>query len=345
MSEALRPTRLAEFGGQPHLADELGIILASAAARNKLPDHMLFAGPPGLGKTTLAEIIANELGVALVSTSGPLLEKPAVLAGLLTSLKGPSVLFIDEIHATPRHVEEVLYPAMEDGHMDISVGEGRAERTLRVPVKDFCLIGATTKVGMVSEPLRTRFGFTGRLQLYAEHDLAAIVSRSAALLANELDGELSLSFDDDAAAVIASRSRGTPRVANNLARRVRDYAVANRLAMVDGETAVAALATFGVDELGLDRVARDILEALVQSFDGGPVGLNTLAATVGEAPQTVEDAYEPHLMRAGLLRRTPRGRIATPAAYAHLGEGDPSAVVQLRMSAFDRLDDTPPADA
>jgi Holliday junction DNA helicase RuvB len=330
VTETLRPTTLAEFGGQPDLVAELEIILSSAAKRQKLPDHMLFAGPPGLGKTTLATIISTELGLPLVVTSGPALEKPAMLAGVLTSLKAPSLLFIDEIHRMPLTVEEILYPAMEDGHMDLTIGEGATARTVRVPVQAFCLVGATTQVGLVSEPLRTRFGFTGRLRLYDDADLARIVSRSAELMGLELSSE--------AAAMIASRSRGTPRVANKLTQRVRDFAVAGDVDDVDAEVTASALAAFGVDELGLDRTARDLLEALVRNFDGGPVGLNTLSAFIGEAPQTVEEAYEPHLMRAGLLRRTPRGRVATEAAFAHVG-ATPTAPSQLTLSAFSALDE------
>ena len=309
-SDPLRPARLDEFVGQPEVSRELGIIVSAAVGRDQLPDHLLLVGPPGTGKTTLAHIVAAEAGVPLVTTSGPALERPGDLAGLLTRLGGPSVVFIDEIHRLPRAVEEALYPAMEDQVLDLVIGDGAAARPLRLPLSPFCLVGATTQAGLLAAPLRDRFGFTARLRPYSADALAHIVSRSAVLL----DTELAYG----AAAEIAGRSRGVPRVANAWLRRVRDWAQVHDQAPVTAELAARALDEFGVDRLGLDAMARAILEAVCVTFRGGPVGLNALAATVGEAPETVEVVYEPYLARLGFLARTPRGRVATDAAYAHL---------------------------
>lgn len=310
-TDALRPTTLTDFGGQPELVRDLGILINAARGRGQLCDHILLSGPPGLGKTTLAGVIAQELHVPLVTTSAPALAKAGDVASLLSSLNTPSVVFVDEIHALPVAAEEMLYSALEDGVLDFVVGEGVKSRTLRVNLTPFVLVGATTQSGALSAPLRDRFGFHGRVKLYDSDSLAAIVKRSANLL--------SVAIDDDAAAIIAGRSRGTPRVANRWLRRVRDWAQVHTHEHVNAQVATTALDMFGVDELGLDELGREILLTLISQFRGGPVGVNTLAAAVGEAPATIEEVYEPHLMRSGLLARTPRGRVATEAAWAHLG--------------------------
>jgi holliday junction DNA helicase RuvB len=309
-NEALRPETLEEFTGQPDVARHLGIVLGAAAQRGELPDHILFSGPPGLGKTTLAAIVAAECKAAFMVTSGPAIERPGDLAALLSGITVPTVVFIDEIHRMPRQVEEVLYPAMEDGVLDFVVGEGQKARTVRLPLAPLCIIGATTQAGMLSAPLRDRFGFQARLRLYDELDLARIVQRSANLLGCRIS--------EQAAVVVAGRSRGTPRIANTLLRRVRDFA---QLAESDITEDVAhdALSAFGIDAAGLDRLGVDILRALCETFRGGPAGLTAIAAAVGEAPGTVSEVYEPYLMSQGLLARTPRGRIATPEAFEHLG--------------------------
>lgn len=332
--DALRPATLAEFGGQPHVAREIGIILGAARERGDLPDHLLFAGPPGLGKTSLANIVAGECGLGFVASSGPVLDKPAQLISLITTLAGPSVVFIDEIHRLPTQVEELLYPAMEDGVLDIVIGEGARARAVRLTLQPFVLVGATTQVGLLSAPLRDRFGFIAKLRLYDTDELAKIVARSARMLGMDLTG--------DAAHEIASRSRGTPRVANSLLRRVRDYASSVGKALIDGRVAADGLNAFGVDRLGLDRAAREILETLIDTFDGGPTGLTTLANAVGEASSTVEEVYEPHLLRTGLITRTPRGRVATIRAYEHLGL-TPTATALAHAQADTGSDDTPPA--
>lgn len=327
--DALRPQTLAEFGGQADLVRELSIILASARARDTLTDHMLLAGPPGLGKTTLAAIMARELGVDFVSTAGPALERPANVISVLTSLTGPAVVFLDEIHRLPVTVEETLYPAMEDGVLDVLVGDGARARPVRIPLKPFVLIGATTQSGLLSAPLRDRFGFVGKLGLYDEQALTGIVERSAKLIEQEITVE--------GCRVIASRARGTPRLANAWLRRVRDYAAAGGHETVDDKLATEALDAFSIDALGLDRTGRDLLRALVEQFDGGPVGLNTLAAAVGETPTTLEEVYEPFLLRQGLLARTPRGRTATARAYEHLGA---KVTSESAPALFDNLDDS-----
>jgi Holliday junction DNA helicase RuvB len=307
----LRPRRLAEFVGQPRLREHLEIMLTAAKRRGQAVDHVLFAGPPGLGKTTLAGIIANDLGARLQPTSGPALERAGDLAAILTNLDDGDVLFIDEVHRLPRPVEEVLYPAMEDFQLDIVIGKGPTARTIRLDLPRFTLVGATTRTGLITGPLRDRFGFVARLDYYDADDLTAILTRAAEILGVELD--------DEGAGEIARRSRGTPRIANRLLRRVRDFAEVRADGRVVAATARDALALFEVDERGLDKVDRAILAALCRTFAGRPVGLGTLAVAVGEAPETVEDVYEPYLLQCGLLERTPRGRVATPAGFAHIG--------------------------
>ncbi len=311
----LRPRRMAEFVGQEQLKERLAILVEAARGRGEALDHVLFSGPPGLGKTSLAGILAAEMGAQFRATSGPALERAGDLAAVLTNLDRGDVLFIDEIHRLPRVVEEVLYPAMEDFHLDIVVGKGPAARSIRLDLPPFTLIGATTRVGRVAPPLRDRFGYVSRLDYYTPTELEAIVHRSA--------GILEVAATDDGARAVASRSRGTPRIANRLLRRVRDFAAVRRDGVVDGRTADEALRMFEVDDIGLDKVDRAILEAVVHKFGGGPVGLSTLAIAVGEEQETVEDAYEPFLLQLGMLQRTPRGRVATALAYAHLGMEPP----------------------
>jgi Holliday junction DNA helicase RuvB len=311
----LRPKRLAEFVGQAELKDHLGIVLEAARRRGQSPDHLLFAGPPGLGKTTLAAIIAAELGAHLHTTSGPALERAGDLAAIITQLDSGDVLFVDEIHRLPRPVEEVLYPAMEDFQLDIVLGKGPAARSLRLDLPRFTLIGATTRTGLITGPLRDRFGLVARLDYYEVDDLEAIVGRAAGILGVDTTAE--------GAREIARRARGTPRIANRLLRRVRDFAEVRADGIVDGAVAKEGLAVFGVDERGLDKVDRAVLQAICQRFGGGPVGLKTLSISVGEPEETVEDVYEPFLIQQGLLLRTPKGRVATPAAWAHLGLAEP----------------------
>jgi Holliday junction DNA helicase RuvB len=307
----LRPRRMDEFIGQHELKERLAILVEAAIQRGESIDHTLFSGPPGLGKTSLAGILANEMGASFRATSGPALERPGDLAAVITNLDAGDVLFIDEIHRLPRQVEEVLYPAMEDFQLDIIVGKGPAARSIRLELPRFTLVGATTRVGRVAPPLRDRFGYVARLDYYEERDLAEIVTRAAGILDAEID--------PPGAIAIAHRSRGTPRIANRLLRRVRDYATVRGDGIVDAPTASTALEIFEVDERGLDKVDRYILEAIIGKFNGGPVGLSTLAIAVGEETETVEDAYEPFLLQQGLIQRTPRGRVATRNAYAHLG--------------------------
>ena len=307
----LRPRTLTEFVGQPRLKEHLEILLAAARGRGQAVDHLLFAGPPGLGKTSLAYIVAAELGVALRVTSGPALERAGDLAAILTNLDDGDVLFIDEIHRLPRAVEEVLYPAMEDFQLDIVIGKGPSARSLRLDLPRFTLVGATTRTGLITGPLRDRFGFVARLDYYEPEDLMTIVQRVAAILGVPLE--------PGAAPEIARRARGTPRIANRLLKRVRDFAEVRADGTVSVGVARDALALFEVDERGLDKVDRAILGVLCRNFSGGPVGLATLAVSVGEEPETVEEVYEPFLLKEGLLERTPRGRRATPATYAHLG--------------------------
>ena len=318
----LRPRRLDDFVGQPRLREHLEIMLTASRQRGQAVDHVLFAGPPGLGKTTLAGIIATEMGARMQPTSGPALERAGDLAAILTNLDDGGVLFIDEIHGLPRAVEEVLYPAMEDFQLDIVIGKGPSARTIRLDLPRFTLVGATTRTGLITGPLRDRFGFVARLDYYDVDELTTILSRAAQILGVELDAE--------GASEIASRSRGTPRIAHRLLKRVRDYAEVRADGRVTLATAQDALALFEVDEIGLDKVDRAILGALCRTFAGRPIGLGTLAVSVGEAPETVEDVYEPFLLQCGLLERTPRGRVATPAAFVHLGLHEPSSPGEAR---------------
>ncbi len=312
----LRPRTLDEFVGQDLVKERLRISIEAARSLGKPLDHVLLSGPPGLGKTSLAGIIAHELGTTIRKTSGPALERPGDLAAILSNLDPGDVFFIDEIHRVPRAVEEVLYPAMEDFELDIVLGKGPSATSIRLDLARFTLVAATTRIGTVSAPLRDRFGLVERVDYYTPEDLFLIVRRSARILGVDID--------DDGARIIAERSRGTARVANRLLARVRDFAVARAEGRIDGPVAERALEVFEIDRLGLDKVDRAILEAVVVKFGGGPVGLGTLAVTVGEEPETVEDAYEPFLLQIGMLHRTPRGRVATAGAYRHLGLEPPS---------------------
>ena len=314
---SLRPKRLSEFVGQSELKEHLSIVLEAAKRRGQAADHLLLAGPPGLGKTSMACIVAAEMGVQLLITSGPALERAGDLAAILTKLEEGDVLFIDEIHRLSRAVEEILYPAMEDFQLDIVVGKGPAASSIRLTLPRFTLIGATTRTGMITGPLRDRFGLVARLDYYSDDELEAIVTRAASILR--------VSIDTDGAWEIARRSRGTPRIANRLLRRVRDYAEVRGDGTIIEATAKAGLKLFGVDERGLDKVDRAILSSICQQFGGGPVGLSTVAISVGEQPETVEDMYEPFLIQQGMIARTPRGRVAMPAAWNHLGLPVPAA--------------------
>ncbi|MCU1458928.1 MAG: Holliday junction helicase subunit RuvB [Actinomycetia bacterium] len=313
----LRPRSLDDFVGQPRLVEHLQIMLSAAKQRGQSVDHILFAGPPGLGKTSLSGIVAVEMGVSLRITSGPALERAGDLAAILTNLDDGDVLFIDEVHRLPRAVEEVLYPAMEDFQLDIVIGKGPSARSIRLDLPRFTLVGATTRTGLITGPLRDRFGFVARLDFYTPEELVSILTRAA--------GILGVPLEPPAALECARRSRGTPRIANRLLKRVRDYAEVRGDGTVTLEVAQQALALFEVDELGLDKVDRAILHALCVTFAGQPVGLGTLAASLAEEPDTLEDVYEPFLLKQGLLQRTPRGRIATPAGYAHLGLQPPAS--------------------
>jgi Holliday junction DNA helicase RuvB len=307
---SLRPRELDEFVGQRELKEHLDIVLGAAKQRGQAADHILLAGPPGLGKTTMAGIVAAEMGVALHVTSGPALERAGDLAAIHTKLGEGDVLFIYEIHRLSRSVEEILYPAMEDFQIDIVVGKGPAASSIRLTLPRFTLIGATTRTGMITGPLRDRFGLVARLDYYDHDELELIVTRAARIL--------DVPIDEGASVQIARRSRGTPRIANRLLRRVRDFAEVRSDGRIDNDTATEALRVFGVDNLGLDKVDRAILRSLCEQFDGGPVGLTTLAIAIGEQPETVEDVYEPFLIQLGLIARTPRGRIAMDAARTHL---------------------------
>lgn len=308
---SLRPRYLAEYIGQNQVKENLKIYIEAAKMRKEALDHVLLYGPPGLGKTTLANIIANELGVSLRTTSGPAIERPGDLAALLTNLQEGDVLFIDEIHRLNRSVEEVLYPAMEDYALDIMIGKGPSARSVRLDLPPFTLIGATTRAGLLSAPLRDRFGVVSRLELYTMEELSYIVSRGADIFGIEIIG--------DAADEIALRSRGTPRIANRLLKRVRDYAQVRGDGMITPDIAKESLKMLQVDPMGLDLIDHKMLNAMITSFRGGPVGLDTIAATIGEESQTIEDVYEPYLMQIGFIQRTPRGRTVTAAAYQHLG--------------------------
>jgi holliday junction DNA helicase RuvB len=311
LDRSLRPRRLDEFVGQSTLREQLTVAIEAAAARGEALDHLLLAGPPGLGKTSLAQIVASELGVGFVQTAGPALERKGDIAAFLTALEPRSVFFVDEIHRLSRTLEETFYPAMEDRRLPITVGQGAGARVVTLELPPFTLIGATTRSGLLTTPLRDRFGIQARLGTYSVEELAAIVRRAA--------GILEVRLDDDGALAIAARSRGTPRVANRLLKRVRDYAEVRMEGVVSAVAARAALELLEVDERGLDRLDREILSAICEKFDGGPVGLSTLAVAVGEEQDTIEDVYEPYLLQEGLIKRTPRGRAATPAAFAHLG--------------------------
>ena len=315
--DMLRPRSLDEFVGQPKIKERLGISMDAVEKLGRPLDHLLLSGPPGLGKTTLARIIAVEMGASLRATSGPAVERPGDLAAILSGLEHGDVLFIDEIHRLPRVVEEVLYSAMEDYALDIVVGKGPAAQSLRLGLPPFTLVGATTRIGMVTAPLRDRFGMVDRIDYYNPEDLERIVVRSAPIIG--------VPITEAGARCIAMRSRGTPRIANRLLARVSEYAIARADGRVDAETAEAGLAVWEVDDLGLDKVDRYILEAVVSKFGGGPVGLTTLAIAVGEEPETIEAAYEPFLVQQGLMLRTPRGRMATSLTYRHLGVPEPAS--------------------
>ena len=313
----LRPRRLAEFVGQQRLKEHLEIVLEAARRRGHPADHVLLCGPPGLGKTSMAGIIAAEMGAGLRITSGPALVRAGDLAAILTNLAEGDVLFVDEIHRLGRAVEEILYPAMEDFQLDIVLGKGPSARSIRLDLPRFTLVGATTRTGLMTGPLRDRFGFVARLDYYSPGDLDAIIRRSGVIL--------DVRLDPAGAAEIARRARGTPRIANRLLKRVRDFAEVRGDGTVDETVARQGLELFGVDDLGLDKVDRAILDAICARFGGGPVGLSTLAVSIGEETDTVEDVYEPYLLQVGLLMRTPRGRVATAAAWRHLGLAPPAS--------------------
>lgn len=311
MENSLRPKQMSDYIGQDKVKENLAVYIQAAKGRGEALDHVLLYGPPGLGKTTLAGIIANEMGVNIRITSGPAIEKQGDLAALLTNLQEGDVLFIDEIHRLNRSVEEVLYPAMEDRALDIIIGKGPSARSIRLDLPNFTLVGATTRAGQLSAPLRDRFGVIMRLELYTPQELSIIVKRSASILG--------IDIDDEGAAQIAARSRGTPRIANRLLKRSRDFAEVKYNGVITREAAADALSRMEVDELGLDAIDRRLLTAMIKNYNGGPVGLETIAAAIGEEAVTIEDVYEPYLMQIGFLSRTPRGRCASPAAYKHLG--------------------------
>jgi Holliday junction DNA helicase RuvB len=324
LDRSLRPRALEEFVGQPTLREQLAVAIEAASARNEALDHLLLAGPPGLGKTSLAQIVATELEVPFVQTAGPALERKGDIAAFLTALEPRSVFFVDEIHRLPRALEETFYPAMEDRRLPITVGQGAGARVVTLELPQFTLVGATTRAGLLTTPLRDRFGIQARLEHYGIDDLARIVRRSAEIL--------QIIIDEQGALAIAARSRGTPRVANRLLKRVRDYAEVRLDGVVGANAAHGALELLEVDEQGLDRLDREILRAICVKFDGGPVGLSTLAVAVGEEQDTIEDVYEPYLLQQGLIKRTTRGRTATAAAFAHLGIDPPAP--EVRASAL-----------
>jgi holliday junction DNA helicase RuvB len=321
IERSLRPRRLEDFVGQEALKDQLAVSILAAAGRGEALDHVLLAGPPGLGKTSLAQIIAAELQVPFVQTAGPALERKGDIAAFLTALEPRSVFFVDEIHRLPRALEETFYPAMEDGELPITVGQGAGARVVTIDLPPFTLVGATTRKGLLTTPLRDRFGIQHRLEHYAPEELATIVHRSAQLLGVAIEAE--------GAQAIAARSRGTPRVANRLLKRVRDYAEVRADGVVTAEIAGCALDLLEVDHVGLDRLDREILRAICERFGGGPVGLSTLAVSVGEEQDTIEDVYEPYLLQCGLIERTPRGRAATKRAWLHLGLEPPGELTLL----------------
>jgi holliday junction DNA helicase RuvB len=318
IDRTLRPQTLDEYCGQERVRQNLRVLIEAAKSRNEPLDHVIFSGPPGLGKTTLASVVANEMGSHIHTTSGPAIERTGDLAAILTNLEGGDVLFIDEIHRLNHNVEEVLYPAMEDFFLDIVIGKGPAARSIRLDVPRFTLIGATTRTGLLTGPLRDRFGISYRLDYYTVEELAQIVERSA--------GILGVSIDHDSALEVASRSRGTPRLANRLLKRVRDYAQVRAAGSITAEVAAEAMSFFEIDELGLDWMDTKILQTLAATFRGRPVGLSTIASSVGEDPSTIEDVYEPYLLQRGLIIRTPQGRQATYAAFEHLGLTPPEGV-------------------
>jgi Holliday junction DNA helicase RuvB len=315
---ALRPRTLEEFVGQERVKEQLALLLDGARQRGEPVDHLLVSGPPGLGKTTLGQIVATEMGAGFQPTSGPALERPGDLAAILSSLDDGDVLFVDEIHRLPRTVEEVLYPALEDFNLDVVLGKGPTARSIRMALPKFTLIGATTRPGRITLPLRERFGFSPRLDYYSVEELGKIVRRSAGILGVRTDAE--------GADEIAKRARGTPRIANRLLRRVRDFTEVRHDGVISGDLARAGLELFEVDEEGLDRLDIGVLRSVVQKFSGGPVGLSTLAAAVGEEPDTIEDVVEPYLMQLGFLKRTPRGRVATERGFRHLGVATPGTL-------------------
>ncbi len=317
VERALRPRRLDDYVGQAKIREQLEIFVAAARGRSEALDHLLLFGPPGLGKTTLAHIVAAEMGVNLRQTSGPVLERPGDLAAILTNLERNDVLFIDEIHRLSPIVEEILYPALEDFQIDILIGEGPAARSIKLDLQPFTLVGATTRAGMLTNPLRDRFGIVARLEFYDVDELAHIVARSAKLLGADAT--------DDGAREIARRSRGTPRIANRLLRRVRDYAEVRAAGRIDAQTADAALKMLDVDASGLDVMDRKLLQTMIEKFAGGPVGLDNLAAAIGEERDTIEDVLEPYLIQQGYLQRTPRGRVASASAWRHFGLAAPGA--------------------